>query len=33
MAFALMMTAPLLVVFIIFQRWFVRSVARSGLKG
>lgn len=33
MAFALMMTAPLLVVFVAFQRWFVRSVARSGLKG
>jgi multiple sugar transport system permease protein len=33
MAFALMMTAPLLVVFVLFQRWFVRSVARSGLKG
>jgi multiple sugar transport system permease protein len=33
MAFALMMTAPLLVVFIVFQRWFVQSIARSGLKG
>lgn len=33
MAFALMMTAPLLVVFIVFQRWLVQSVARSGLKG
>jgi multiple sugar transport system permease protein len=33
MAFALMMTAPLLVVFIVFQRWFVQSVASSGLKG
>lgn len=33
MAFALMMTLPLLVVFILFQRWFVQSVARSGLKG
>jgi multiple sugar transport system permease protein len=33
MAFGLMMTAPVLVVFVAFQRWFVRSVARSGLKG
>jgi multiple sugar transport system permease protein len=33
MAFALMTTAPLLVVFVVFQRWFVRSIARSGLKG
>lgn len=33
MAFALMMTLPLLVVFVLFQRWFVQSVARSGLKG
>jgi multiple sugar transport system permease protein len=33
MAFALMMTAPLLVVFVVFQRWFVQSIARSGLKG
>jgi multiple sugar transport system permease protein len=33
MAFALMMTLPLLIIFIVFQRWFVQSVARSGLKG
>ena len=33
MAFALMMTLPLLVVFILFQRWFVQSVASSGIKG
>ena len=33
MAFALMMTLPLLVIFIIFQRWFVQSVAQSGIKG
>jgi multiple sugar transport system permease protein len=33
MAFALMMTLPLLVIFIVFQRWFVESVARSGIKG
>lgn len=33
MAFAFLMTIPLLVVFIAFQRWFVRSVASSGVKG
>ncbi len=33
MAFAFLMTLPLLIVFIVFQRWFVQSVARSGLKG
>lgn len=33
MAFAFMMTIPLLVVFIAFQRWFVQSVASSGVKG
>ena len=33
MAFALMMTLPLLVIFVIFQRWFVQSVASSGVKG
>ncbi|MFO8064920.1 MAG: carbohydrate ABC transporter permease [Spirochaetota bacterium] len=33
MAFALMMTLPLMILFIIFQRWFVQSVARSGVKG
>jgi len=33
MAFAVMMVAPVLVVFIIFQRWFVRGVAASGMKG
>ncbi len=33
MAFALMMTLPLLILFIAFQRWFVQSVASSGLKG
>lgn len=33
MAFAFLMTMPLLVVFIVFQRWFVQSVASSGVKG
>lgn len=33
MAFAFLMTIPLLVVFIAFQRWFVQSVASSGVKG
>lgn len=33
MAFAFLMTIPLLVVFIVFQRWFVQSVASSGVKG
>lgn len=33
MAFAFLMTMPLLVVFIAFQRWFVQSVASSGVKG
>jgi multiple sugar transport system permease protein len=33
LAFATMMTLPLLLVFVVFQRWFVQSVSRSGLKG
>lgn len=33
MAFGVMMVAPVLVVFIAFQRWFVRGVASTGLKG
>lgn len=33
MAFAFLMTIPLLVLFILFQRWFVQSVASSGVKG
>ena len=33
MAFAVMMVAPVLVIFVLFQRWFVRSVAASGIKG
>lgn len=33
MAFAAMITVPVLIVFLIFQKWFVRSVASSGVKG
>jgi multiple sugar transport system permease protein len=33
MAFALMMVTPLMAVFVIFQRWFIQSVASSGIKG
>jgi multiple sugar transport system permease protein len=33
MAYATMMTLPLLVVFVVFQRYFVRGVAASGVKG
>lgn len=33
MAFAAMITVPVLVVFLLFQRWFVRSVASTGIKG
>lgn len=32
-AFGVMLVLPLLVVFLVFQRWFVQSVASSGLKG
>lgn len=33
MAFALMMVLPLMAIFIVFQRWFIQSVASSGVKG
>lgn len=33
MAYATLMTLPLLIVFVIFQRWFVAGVAASGVKG
>jgi multiple sugar transport system permease protein len=33
MAYAAMMTLPLLVIFLIFQRYFVQGVASSGVKG
>jgi len=32
-AFGVMMVAPILVVFLVFQRWFVRGVATTGIKG
>jgi multiple sugar transport system permease protein len=32
-AFGVLMIIPVLVVFLLFQRWFVQSVASSGLKG
>jgi multiple sugar transport system permease protein len=33
MAFASMITIPVLIVFLLFQRWFVQSVAKTGIKG
>ncbi|HKJ56323.1 MAG TPA: carbohydrate ABC transporter permease [Nitriliruptoraceae bacterium] len=33
MAYAAMMTLPLLIVFLVFQRYFVQGVASSGVKG
>lgn len=33
MAFALLTALPLLIVYLVFQRWFIKSVAQSGLKG
>ena len=33
MAFAAMATLPTLLVFLVFQRWFVRSAISSGIKG
>lgn len=32
-AFGVMMVAPILVVFLAFQGWFVRGVASTGIKG
>ncbi len=32
-AFGVMMVLPILVVFLLFQRWFVRGVAATGIKG
>jgi multiple sugar transport system permease protein len=32
-AFGVLMVAPVLVVFLLFQRWFVRGVVASGIKG
>lgn len=33
MAFAAMMTVPVLIIFLLFQKWFVQSVASTGVKG
>ncbi|GAB5458371.1 MAG: carbohydrate ABC transporter permease [Henriciella sp.] len=33
MAYATLITVPVLIAFIVFQRWFVRSVIGSGVKG
>ena len=33
LAFGVMMVAPVVGVFLVFQRWFVRGVGESGLKG
>lgn len=33
MAFAAMITIPVLIIFLLFQKWFVQSVASSGVKG
>jgi len=33
MAFAAMITIPVLIVFLLFQKWFVQSVANTGVKG
>jgi multiple sugar transport system permease protein len=33
MAFGVMMVAPVLIVFLVFQRWFVRGIATTGMKG
>ena len=32
-AFGVMLVAPILIVFFLFQRWFVQSVASVGVKG
>jgi len=32
-AFGIMMVLPVLIVFVLFQRWFVRGVAAAGIKG
>lgn len=33
LAYAAMITIPVLIVFLLFQKWFIRSVASSGIKG
>ena len=32
-AFGVMMVLPILLLFLFFQRWFVRGVAATGIKG
>jgi multiple sugar transport system permease protein len=32
-AFGVMMVTPVLLIFVLFQRWFVRGVATTGVKG
>jgi multiple sugar transport system permease protein len=32
-AFGVMMVAPVLILFLIFQKWFIRGVATTGIKG
>mgnify|MGYP001417515872 FL=1 len=33
MAYAAMVTIPVLITFLLFQKWFVQSVSSSGVKG
>ena len=33
MAYATMITVPVLMVYLLFQKWFIQSVASSGIKG
>jgi multiple sugar transport system permease protein len=33
MAYATMMTLPVMAIFLVFQRWFVQGIASSGVKG
>jgi multiple sugar transport system permease protein len=33
LAFAAMITIPVLIIFLLFQKWFVQSVASTGIKG
>jgi multiple sugar transport system permease protein len=33
LAFGVMMVAPVLAVFLVFQRWFIQGIASTGTKG
>jgi len=33
LAFATIVTIPIIIIFLVFQRWFIRSVMSSGIKG